>query len=82
MNASINDDWFTRRALGACKHSSGALANALLAMSGADSDAKGRPEGPPWRPTDACGPCRRAPHRVRGDRGTAETSLCRRADTH
>jgi len=47
MNASINDDWFTRRAPGAYKPSSGALANALLAMSGADTDAKGRPQGLP-----------------------------------
>jgi hypothetical protein len=42
MIASIHDDLFTRRALGAYLHSSGALANALLAMSGADTDAKGR----------------------------------------
>jgi len=42
MIASTNNDLFTRRALGAYMHSSGALANALLAMSGADTDANGR----------------------------------------
>jgi len=42
MIASIDNDMCTRRALGAYLHSSGARANALLAMSGADTDAKGR----------------------------------------
>jgi len=42
MIASIHNDLFTRRALGAYMHSPGAHANALLAMSGADTDAKGR----------------------------------------
>ena len=42
MSASIDNDLFTRRALGAYMHSCGAHANALLAMSDADTDAKGR----------------------------------------
>jgi len=42
MNASIDNDLCTRRALGAYLHSDGASAHALLAMSGADTDAKGR----------------------------------------
>jgi len=42
MIASIHNDLSTRRALGAYMHSPGALANAMLAMSGADTDAKGR----------------------------------------
>jgi hypothetical protein len=42
MSASINQDLFTRRALGAYMHASGAIARALLAMSGEDTDAAGR----------------------------------------
>lgn len=42
MISSVHDDLFTRRALGAYVHSPGARANALLAMSGADTDARGR----------------------------------------
>lgn len=42
MSAAISNDFFTRRALGAYLHSCGARANVLLAMSGADTDAKGR----------------------------------------
>ena len=42
MITSINNDLYTRRAMGAYMHSSGALAGAMLAMSGADTDAKGR----------------------------------------
>ena len=42
MSASISNDSFTRRALGAYLHSTGAHANAMLAMSGADTDEKGR----------------------------------------
>lgn len=42
MIASIPNDLVTRRALGAYMHSAGGLANALLAMSGADTDMKGR----------------------------------------
>jgi hypothetical protein len=42
MIASTPNDLFTRRALGAYAHSSGAPGNALLAMSGADTDTKGR----------------------------------------
>jgi hypothetical protein len=42
MIASIDNGLFTQRALGAYMHSSGALANAMLAMSSADTDAKGR----------------------------------------
>ena len=42
MIASIDNDLFTRRALGAYRHSRGAPADALLAMSGADTDASGR----------------------------------------
>ena len=36
MIEPVHHDLFTRRALGAYTHSSGAHANALLAMSGAD----------------------------------------------
>jgi hypothetical protein len=42
MITSIDNDLFTRRAMGVYMHSSGAIANALLAMSGVDTDAKGR----------------------------------------
>jgi hypothetical protein len=42
MIEPVHHDLFTRRALGAYTHSSGAHANALLAMSGADTDTKGR----------------------------------------
>lgn len=42
MIASTPDDLYTRRALGAYRHSCSAPANALLAMSGADTDRKGR----------------------------------------
>ena len=42
MLASIDNDQATRRALGAYLHSRGAPANALLAMSGEDTDANGR----------------------------------------
>ncbi|MDZ7592234.1 MAG: hypothetical protein U5L05_16470 [Rubrivivax sp.] len=42
MTASMNNDLCTRRALGTYLHSCGARANALLAMSGEDTDAKGR----------------------------------------
>ncbi len=42
MIEPVHHDLFTRRALGAYTHSSGAHANALLAMSGADTDMKGR----------------------------------------
>jgi hypothetical protein len=42
MIASVPDDLFTRRALGAYEHSCGTVANAMLAMSGGDTDTKGR----------------------------------------
>ena len=42
MIEPVHHDLFTRRALGAYTHSAGAHANALLAMSGADTDTKGR----------------------------------------
>ncbi len=42
MIEPVHHDLFTRRALGAYTHSPGAHANALLAMSGADMDTKGR----------------------------------------
>ena len=42
MITSIENDLYTRRAMGAYMHSSGAISCALLAMSDADTDAKGR----------------------------------------
>jgi hypothetical protein len=42
MITSTNNDLYTRRAMGAYMHSSGAPSGALLAMSGADTDARGR----------------------------------------
>jgi len=42
MITSTLNDMFTRRALGVYMHSSGAPAHPLLAMSGADTDMKGR----------------------------------------
>ncbi|MBL0299377.1 MAG: hypothetical protein IPQ21_20070 [Betaproteobacteria bacterium] len=42
MIQPVHHDLFTRRALGAYTHACGAHANALLAMSGADTDTKGR----------------------------------------
>jgi hypothetical protein len=42
MIQPVHHDLFTRRALGAYTHACGAHANALLAMSSADTDMKGR----------------------------------------
>lgn len=42
MIASIHNDLVTRRALGVYAHACGSRADALLAMSGADTDMKGR----------------------------------------
>lgn len=42
MIESVQHDLFTRRALGAYTQSADAPANVLLAMSGADTDMKGR----------------------------------------